>query len=105
MLSNYRRVKHTYLNSNDALKTKNMPENSTRLRMISERDNYTCQYCGAPSQSVDHVVPKSKGGPCTWNNLVACCLVRAPHLVQNSGLLLIRCCLAPLAVVQPEERE
>ena len=26
------------------------------------RDFYTCQYCGAQAESVDHIIPKSKGG-------------------------------------------
>jgi len=41
------------------------------------RDDYTCQYCnlrGERLMTVDHVVPKSKGGPSTWENLVAACV-------------------------------
>ena len=42
------------------------------------RDNYHCQYCGNQFMkhqlTLDHVVPKSKGGPKAWNNLVACCV-------------------------------
>uniref|UniRef100_A0A6S9XGW0 HNH nuclease domain-containing protein n=1 Tax=Chrysotila carterae TaxID=13221 RepID=A0A6S9XGW0_CHRCT len=37
------------------------------------RDNYRCQYCGAAAATVDHVVPRSKGGEKSWLNLVACC--------------------------------
>lgn len=40
------------------------------------RDKYRCQYCGVRGGSVmtvDHVVPKSRGGPSSWTNLVACC--------------------------------
>jgi len=40
------------------------------------RDQYACGYCGAQggaSMTVDHVVPKSRGGPSSWDNLVACC--------------------------------
>jgi len=41
---------------------------------IIKRDNYECQYCGSKSHlTVDHVVPRSKGGKNTWENLVACC--------------------------------
>ena len=41
------------------------------------RDRNTCQYCGEvlPSSdlTLDHVVPRSRGGNSTWENLVACC--------------------------------
>ncbi len=42
------------------------------------RDNYHCQYCENKFMkhhlTLDHVVPKSKGGPKAWDNLVACCV-------------------------------
>jgi 5-methylcytosine-specific restriction endonuclease McrA len=41
------------------------------------RDDYTCQYCGLHGErlmTVDHVVPKSRGGPSTWENLVCACM-------------------------------
>lgn len=39
------------------------------------RDNYTCQYCGRQSRdlTLDHVVPRHRGGPHRWENLVAAC--------------------------------
>jgi 5-methylcytosine-specific restriction endonuclease McrA len=39
------------------------------------RDNYTCQYCGTRTRdlTLDHVIPRSKGGPHTWDNLVSAC--------------------------------
>lgn len=41
---------------------------------IIKRDNCECQYCGSKSHlTVDHVVPRSKGGKNIWENLVACC--------------------------------
>ena len=43
---------------------------------IWSRDNYTCVYTGEKlnreTLSVDHVIPKSMGGQCTWENLVTC---------------------------------
>lgn len=41
---------------------------------IYKRDNYTCVYCGSTRQlTLDHVIPKSKGGKNDWNNLVTSC--------------------------------
>lgn len=46
-------------------------------RGVLSRDNYTCQYCGvAPPRkdlTVDHVMPRSRGGKSTWENVVAAC--------------------------------
>lgn len=42
-------------------------------RAVFGRDNHRCQYCGAPAESLDHVLPRSKGGDHTWENVVACC--------------------------------
>lgn len=42
---------------------------------ILRRDNYTCQYCGESNSSltVDHIMPKSRGGKTTWTNVVVAC--------------------------------
>ena len=41
------------------------------------RDNFTCQYCAtkfkAKDLTLDHIYPKSKGGPTDWLNIVAAC--------------------------------
>ncbi len=46
-------------------------------RNILARDENRCQYCGkrfpASQLSIDHVVPKSRGGVSTWTNVVAAC--------------------------------
>ena len=43
---------------------------------ILKRDNHTCQYCGVHSTrlTIDHIVPRQKGGPDTWENLVTACV-------------------------------
>jgi 5-methylcytosine-specific restriction endonuclease McrA len=44
---------------------------------ILMRDRFTCQYClrtfGASELTLDHVLPRSRRGETTWENLVACC--------------------------------
>lgn len=42
---------------------------------VLARDGYTCQYCGTKGKdlTIDHVIPRWKGGGHTWENLVACC--------------------------------
>lgn len=43
-------------------------------RAVFARDDWTCQYCGSRSDlTVDHVIPRSKGGSNEWENIVACC--------------------------------
>ena len=43
-------------------------------RAVFARDDWTCQYCGSRSNlTVDHVIPRSKGGPSSWENIVASC--------------------------------
>jgi len=43
---------------------------------VFKRDRYTCVYCGENRRkllTVDHIIPKSKGGTNSWKNLVCCC--------------------------------
>jgi hypothetical protein len=42
-------------------------------RTVFARDGQHCQYCGAAAESIDHVVPRSRGGTHTWDNVVAAC--------------------------------
>ncbi len=44
-------------------------------KAVLARDSYTCQYCGRESTglTVDHVVPRSRGGQSVWDNIVAAC--------------------------------
>jgi len=57
-----------------------VPRHSLRFnrRNLFARDHHRCQYCGenAPQQelSMDHVLPRSRGGTTTWENVVCCCL-------------------------------
>ncbi|MGB9613487.1 MAG: HNH endonuclease [Candidatus Margulisiibacteriota bacterium] len=51
------------------------------------RDNYTCQYCGKTggNLTIDHVIPKSRGGEDCWENMVVCC-VRCNNRKGNQTL-------------------
>jgi len=50
------------------------PARRVSRRAVFARDRFRCQYCGADKRlTVDHVVPRSKGGTDTWENVVASC--------------------------------
>ena len=67
-------------------------------RNLYRRDSYRCQYCGrrCPTQelSIDHVIPRSKGGRTAWDNCVIACItcnVRKGHrLLGEAGMALVR---------------
>lgn len=77
-----------------------VPKKQVRLsrKNIYERDNYTCQYCGEKPRTkdlnIDHVIPRSKGGRNTWENLVCSCVKcnskKADHTLQESGMKLLK---------------
>ncbi|GAA6615943.1 HNH endonuclease [Scytonema sp. NUACC26] len=51
-------------------------------REVLKRDSNTCQYCGSTKRlTLDHVIPRSKGGQHTWNNVVTAC----ERCNQNKG--------------------
>jgi len=83
-LLEYRRIPH----QTRALSRKN----------ILLRDRNTCQYCGealsAGDLTLDHVVPRSRGGASTWENLVACCHScnrrKGNQLPNEAGMKLMR---------------
>ena len=62
------------------------------------RDQNRCQYCGrkfsSSELSLDHVIPISRGGKSTWDNVVCACLPcnvkKGNKLLQESGMQLIR---------------
>lgn len=53
------------------------PRPKARLtrREVFLRDNFTCQYCGVRGKdlTIDHVIPRHRGGKHTWDNLVSAC--------------------------------
>lgn len=42
-------------------------------RAVFARDEHRCQYCNRPAENIDHVIPRSRGGEHTWENVVASC--------------------------------
>lgn len=67
-------------------------------RNLYARDNYTCQYCAKKlvreDVTIDHVIPRSKGGKSTWENTVVACYqcncFKKDRDLQHSGLKLLR---------------
>src|SRR5246500_6070731 len=65
---------------------------------VFERDKNTCQYCGEgfdrKDLNLDHVVPRDRGGPTSWENIVCSCIdcntLKANRTPQEAGLHLIR---------------
>lgn len=50
------------------------PKVTYSRRNVHVRDHYTCQYCGSVSNlTLDHVMPVSRGGKSTWENVVTAC--------------------------------
>ncbi len=60
------------------------------------RDQHTCQYCGSATgpMTLDHVLPREKGGPDTWENLVTACnycnLRKGNRTPEQAGMKLLR---------------
>ena len=42
-------------------------------RAVFARDDHSCQYCNRPAENLDHVIPRSRGGEHSWENVVAAC--------------------------------
>jgi 5-methylcytosine-specific restriction endonuclease McrA len=73
-------------------------------RTVFARDGARCQYCGLAAENLDHVIPRSRGGQHTWENVVAACRRcntrkedRLPHEV---GMVLRSTPVAPRHRVQ-----
>ncbi len=68
-------------------------------RAVFARDGHRCQYCGASAENIDHVIPRSKGGPHAWDNVVAACRPcntrKRDRLLEDSGMKLKRLPVAP----------
>jgi 5-methylcytosine-specific restriction endonuclease McrA len=65
-------------------------------RAVFARDRWTCQYCGGVrgTLTIDHVIPRSRGGSSSWENIVTCCAPcnrrKGDKLIRNAGMQLMR---------------
>jgi 5-methylcytosine-specific restriction endonuclease McrA len=67
-------------------------------RNVIERDEGTCQYCGRRAETgkltIDHVVPRSRGGQTCWENVVAACTAcndaKGDRTPDEAGMRLLR---------------
>jgi 5-methylcytosine-specific restriction endonuclease McrA len=66
---------------------------------LMRRDNYLCAYCGRKAETIDHVIPRSRGGPHAWENCVASCMrcnhTKADRLIAELGWTMNRVPVAP----------
>jgi 5-methylcytosine-specific restriction endonuclease McrA len=77
-----------------------LPERAVKFnrRNIYARDESRCQYCGkkfpTSELTLDHVVPRARGGASTWENLVCCCVAcnarKGGRMPEQAGLRLVR---------------
>ena len=72
------------------------PQVKLTRREVFIRDGYTCQYCGVQTRdlTIDHVMPKSRNGAHTWENLVSACKTcnhrKGGKTVQEARMQLLR---------------
>ncbi|MCH7399378.1 HNH endonuclease [Belliella sp. DSM 107340] len=74
---------------------KNIPFKGVLLNRnnLFKRDGGECQYCGSKKNlTIDHVVPRSKGGKTNWSNLITAChrcnVVKGDKTPEQTGLVL-----------------
>lgn len=72
---------------------------------VLRRDNWKCVYCNRSANTVDHIVPRAKGGKSTWENLAACCQPcnnrKADKTLKEAGLRLQWIPRAPSSALDP----
>ncbi len=68
-------------------------------RAVFARDDHVCQYCGGPADSIDHIMPRSRGGLHEWENVAAACrpcnLRKRDRTPAEAGMGLARAARAP----------
>lgn len=77
------------------VKRPNSHKKLTRLEIFA-RDHFRCQYCGKETRNLtlDHIMPRFRGGPHTWENVVSACIPcnrkKAGKTPLEAGMKLIR---------------
>jgi 5-methylcytosine-specific restriction endonuclease McrA len=70
---------------------------------VLSRDGHTCAYCVGRADTVDHLLPRSRGGGDTWFNLVAACQfcngLKGNRTPQEARMALVR------EPFEPKERD
>ena len=73
----------------------NIPYKSVELtrQNVFKRDGFECKYCGTDNNlTLDHVIPRSKGGKSTWSNLITACkscnAKKGDYTPHDAGLVL-----------------
>jgi 5-methylcytosine-specific restriction endonuclease McrA len=69
-------------------------------RAVFARDDHRCQYCGDVADSIDHIMPRSRGGQHEWDNVAAACrpcnLTKRDRTPDEAGMRLARPARVPL---------
>lgn len=68
-------------------------QNRPSRAMIYKRDGHKCQYCGSTKElTIDHIIPRSRGGEDSWENLVVACMScntrKGDKLLEDTNLTL-----------------
>lgn len=79
------------------------PRNRVTREGVLSRDGHTCVYCVGRADTVDHLLPRSRGGGDTWFNLVAACQacngLKGNRTPQEARMALVR------EPFEPKERD
>ena len=72
-------------------------------RNIMRRDNFTCMYCGSKNDlTIDHVLPKSRGGKDVWENLTTACekcnVKKSSRTPQEAGMPIFKQPYRPIPI-------
>lgn len=71
-----------------------LPRKLTRVEVFN-RDRYTCQYCGKETKdlTLDHIIPRHRGGEHSWENVVSACIPcnrhKAGRTPKEAGMKLL----------------